>query len=192
MDDDWRNLSRNERRKLKRQRKKERLKTERKEQERGKMKKALKILLPIIILAVIGYYFINVSVAESPRIQVTPVQYDFGDVKAGSSAVSTVMEVGNVGKGSLIINSMDSSCGCTSASMIVDGQEGPRFSMSSHGTNPRDWSVTLKPGETAQLKVYYDPSVHRDSRGPVTRYITLFTNDPINNLMKVRIEANQV
>lgn len=190
--DDYRALSKNERRELKRQRKKERLAMEEKERGQKKLKKALTIMVPIIVLAVVGYFLVNMRVAESAKIQVTPANYDFGDVPAGGSPVSSMMEVKNVGKGDLVMNGMDSSCGCTSASIVVDGVEGPRFSMSSHGTNPRGWSVTLKTGETSQLKIYYDPSVHRDMRGPVTRFITLFSNDPINSVMEVTIQANQV
>ncbi len=112
-------------------------------------------------------------------------------MSVAEGTVTTLMTVKNVGKSDLIINNMDSSCGCTSARLIVDGKEGPKFSMSSHGTNPKDWSATLAPGETAQLKVYYDPTVHRDLRGPVTRTITIFSNDPERG-KEVRISANQI
>lgn len=190
--DDPRMLSRGERKRLKRQRKKERLEMERGERGREKKKKNLMIIVPIVVLAVIGYFLTTSLVAASPRMYISPGSHNFGDVQAGGDPVSTLMEIGNTGKGDLIINSMDSSCGCTSASVVIDGKEGPRFSMSSHGTNPMGWSVSLKPGETGQLKIYYDPSVHSDMRGPVTRYITIFSNDPLNNGMTVRIEANQV
>ncbi len=190
--DDLMHLSKGERRRLKRQRKKERREKERTEKKRNKTKNMLKILIPVIIVIGVAGFFLSSSFAETPRIQVMPGYHDFGDVPAGGSVVSALMDVTNVGKGDLIMSNMDSSCGCTSASMIVDGKEGPRFSMSAHGTNPIDWSVTLKPGQTAKLKVYYDPSVHSDQRGPVTRYITIFSNDLLNSQMKVTIEANQV
>ena len=50
----------------------------------------------------------------------------------------------------------------------------------------------IGPDETAQLKIYYDPTVHRNLRGPVTRIITIYTNDPINPQKDVRIDVNQV
>lgn len=187
--DDLRNLSRNERRKLKRQRRQENEKSQKKNK---KIKNTLKFLIPAITLIVIGGVFATLSLAEAPVIQVTPSRHDFGNVVAGGNVVSALMDITNVGKSDLTINNMDSSCGCTSASMVVDGIEGPRFSMSSHGTNPMNWHVTLEPGESSQLKVYYDPSVHSDHKGPVTRFVTLYSSDPLNSQMKIIIEANQI
>ncbi len=71
----------------------------------------------------------------------------------------------------LIIDNMDSSCMCTSASVIYNGKEGPKFNMAMHG-NPKGWSVTIPPGDEAQLKIYYDPNAHKELRGPVTRTVS--------------------
>ena len=43
----------------------------------------------------------------------------------------------------------------------------------------------------AKLIVYYDPSVHKDLVGAVTREIFVMTNDPVTPEMKIRIKANQ-
>jgi len=152
------------------------------------------IVMALVILAVgIGSYLLysQRAMQGAPAIVITPDSYDFGQVKAGGKVVSTLFTVENTGKSDLIINNMDSSCGCTSAAFIINGEEGPRFSMSMHGTNPRGWSARLKPGEQAQLKIYYDPNVHPELRGPVTRFIMVFSNDPKNPIVRVFIQATQ-
>jgi hypothetical protein len=186
------NLNSHEKKKLKRKMRQEQ---EEKESGRAKRKKMIKnvgILSTLIIaIGAIGLSMFQ-GVEEGPKIQITPERYDFGSVRVSGGEVTKLMTVKNIGKDDLKITRMESSCGCTSASMVVDGIEGPRFSMASHGTNPTGWSVTLEPGETTQLKVYYDPTVHRDMRGPVTRTVTIFSNDPISYGKNVVISANQV
>lgn len=132
--------------------------------------------------------------ADRPVIVVKPENYDFEDVNQSQGVVSTLFEVKNEGKTDLVINKLESSCGCTSASIVYKGNEGPKFSMPGHGTNEEigDWKVAITPGETAQLKVYYDPNVHKDFRGGATRTISIFSNDPVNLDAKVQIDLNQV
>ena len=128
-----------------------------------------------------------------PIISLTPASYDFGDVSQKKGVVFTYFDLKNEGKTDLIINNLDSSCGCTSASIIFRGKESPRFAMAGHGVeSPKDWKLVIPAGEQAQLKVYYDPSVHPDFRGYAIREISVFSNDPIDFEKKVQIELNQV
>lgn len=129
---------------------------------------------------------------EKPKIIIEPVIYDFGDVSVAKGIVSTVMTLKNDGKKDLVINNMDSSCMCTTASIIFNGVEGPRFGMSMHG-NPKGWSISIPPGEEAQLKIYYDPTVHPEAVGQhLVRIISVFSNDPVNFEKKVRVDIDQV
>lgn len=131
---------------------------------------------------------------DRPIIVVNPDSYDLGDVSQKEGVVDTLFEIKNEGKSNLVISKLESSCGCTSASIIYQGMEGPRFAMPGHGINEEigDWQVAITPSDTAQLKVYYDPSVHLDFRGAVTRTVSIFSNDPIDFEKKVSIELNQV
>lgn len=131
--------------------------------------------------------------ADRPTISVSPESIDLGDVSQTKGEISTLFEITNTGKTDLIINKLDTSCDCTSAAIVFNGEEGPRFAMAGHGVkSPTDWSVTIPSGEKAQLKVYYDPNVHKDFRGAAIREIYIFSNDPINFETKVKIELNQV
>ncbi len=131
--------------------------------------------------------------ADSPVIVVEPNTYDFGDVSVAGGKVFALADVKNEGKSDLIIDGLSTSCGCTSASLVVNGVEGPIFTMPGHGEkNPTGWSAAIAPGKTAKLKIYYDPTVHPDLRGPVTRTVSISSNSPVDFELKVKIEANQV
>ncbi len=131
---------------------------------------------------------------DRPIISINPDSYDFGDVSQKKGTITTIFEIKNEGKNDLIIDRLESSCGCTSASVIYKGEEGPVFGMPGHGINEEigDWQVTIPSGETAQLKVYYDPNVHPDFRGAVTREVYVYSSDPIDFEKKTTIELNQV
>ncbi len=131
--------------------------------------------------------------AERPIITIDPSSYDFGNISQKKGKIFTYFNLKNEGKTNLVINKLDTSCGCTFASIVFRGKEGPLFAMAGHGyENPTDWEISISPGETAQLKVMYDPDVHKDFRGTAIREIYVFSSDPIDFKKKVRIELNQV
>ena len=64
----------------------------------------------------------------------------------------------------------------------------------SHGSNPENYELIIPPGETAQLKVYYDPMAHGEQEKPelrITRDVTIISNDPVDFQKKVRIEIGR-
>ncbi len=148
-----------------------------------------------VILIVAGFYLSSSggggNASGSPAIRIDPTEHDFGDVSVAGGVVKTSMTITNAGDGNLVLSDMETSCGCTSATVEKDGKEGPAFGMKMHG-NPRGWSETLAPGETALLNVYYDPTVHLDLRGPVTRGITVYSNDKNSPSKEILIFVNQV
>jgi hypothetical protein len=156
--------------------------------------KFVKYSVIAVIVLVAAFYLFNrdSNLAEAAIIKLDPTGYNFGDVSVRGGVVNTVMTIKNEGGSDLIINDMDSSCGCTTATISKDGVEGPVFGMKMHGTNPVGWSETLRPGETALLNIYYNPMVHPDLRGPVTRAISLYSNDPRSKISVAKVEVNQV
>lgn len=132
--------------------------------------------------------------AERPIISLSPDIYDFGEVSQKEGIKTTFFEIKNDGKGDLIIERLETSCGCTFAAVVYQGEEGPKFGMPGHGLNEEigDWQIIISAGQTAQLKVYYDPDVHPDFRGTAIREIYVYSNDPIDFEKKVKIELNQV
>lgn len=123
------------------------------------------------------------------EISIEPASFNFNKVSQKEGVVSTNFTVTNPGTSDLIIDDMLSSCSCTSATLTVNGQTSPSFGMHN---NPSNWSVTIEPGRSAELKVSYDPDVHKDFRGLATREITIFSNADNNAEKKARITINQV
>ena len=128
------------------------------------------------------------------KIVVAPDSLDLGDVSQKKGVVTTLFEIKNEGSDDLVIERMETSCGCTSAAIVYQGKEGPKFNMPGHGINEKikGWQVVIPSGETAQLKVYYDPNVHQEFRGAAVREVSIFSNDPVDFEKKVQIELRQV
>ena len=132
---------------------------------------------------------------DAPKIIFEVDNYDFGNVSQSEGEVFTYFDFKNEGKGNLIIDKINTSCGCTSASIVYQGQEGPTFTMPGHGkANPQNWSVSIAPGDVAQLKVYYDTNAHgkqKEANLLVTRTVSIFSNDPVEFEKRIIIELNQ-
>ncbi len=133
------------------------------------------------------------TTSGAPAISITPEVKDLGDVSMSKGTVSTLFTIKDTGTGDLIIRDMETSCMCTEAAIVMGDQEGPRFGMKGMSTPPpAGWSFTIKPGQEVPLKVYYDPTVHGDLHGAVTRVIRVYSNDPKQPSVDVTIELNQV
>jgi hypothetical protein len=130
--------------------------------------------------------------ADAPQIEISEIKRDLGKVSQIQGEVSTDFEFSNQGESNLVINKLSSSCGCTSAAIVYEEKVGPKFTMEGHGQeNPKDWQVTIKPDDTAILRVFYDPTIHPDLVGTVTRTVSVFSNDPVNFEAKVTITLEQ-
>lgn len=195
MEEDYSNMTKAEKKKLKKQRKLEEKEKERSERQRGQRNRKIKNygILFLVILAVVGFfYWRSIPPENAPIISVEPTLYDFGTVSQAKGIVSTTLDIYNRGNQDLVLRDMDTSCMCTTAAVIANGVEGPKFGMRSHGTNPKDWEQVIPPGESVQLKIYYNPNAHKDLKGSVTRSISLYSNDPMNKKKEVKIKAFQV
>jgi hypothetical protein len=155
-------------------------------------------VLLLAVLAVGGgvlYAFYARRAGESqagvPQLEVTPQTRDLGTIDYRDGIVTLSFTVENRGQGDLVITEMETSCGCTKASLIVNGREGPQFGMRGHGEWPRGWSARLKPGERAELKVTYDPLAHGIYVGPFDRLVFIYSNDPREPIKRVRFYGYQ-
>jgi hypothetical protein len=134
--------------------------------------------------------------ADAPKIVLPKTALDIGQVSQTNGTVSAVLDFRNDGQGDLIIDKLNTSCGCTSASIVYNGQEGPMFTMPGHGKiNPENWQVVIAPGDTAQVKIYYDPMAHgvqEEDELAITRIVSIFSNDPVDFEQKIKIELTQL
>lgn len=130
---------------------------------------------------------------NAPRISATQINKDLGTISQKNGTVTAEFTIKNEGKSDLVIDKLSSSCGCTSASLVYQGQESPRFYMAGHGYDEPDasWQAAVSPGDEATVKVYYDPTVHPDLTGPVTRTVSIHSNDPVDFETKLTITLDQ-
>ncbi|PJE63888.1 hypothetical protein COU89_00850, partial [Candidatus Roizmanbacteria bacterium CG10_big_fil_rev_8_21_14_0_10_45_7] len=130
---------------------------------------------------------------DAPKITTAETKKDLGVVTIKKGVVTTEFVIKNEGKSDLVVDKLSSSCGCTSASLVYHGTEGPQFYMAGHGQAEPDpnWKVSIAPGDKAKIKVYYDPTVHPDLTGPVTREVSIHSNDPVDFETTLTITLNQ-
>lgn len=175
----------------KRQKEKDRFQRERK----GKIKKIILVVLPILLIISGGVFaLINYSPGENdtgtPKIEVSPKEYDAGTVSMAEGLIKHTYEIKNTGEGDLKIEDIRTSCMCTTAILKVGDKESPEFGMH---TSSLFWSQKITPGETGFLEVTFDPAFHGpQGTGPAVRVVYLSTDDPQNEKTEVKLFANIV
>jgi hypothetical protein len=103
---------------------------------------------------------------QAPTIVVTAT-YDFGPVVKGEIATAE-LPVTNSGSAPLVIESVSTSCGCTTATLSA---------------------MTIDPGQEAILSVAYDTAAHESDMGLMERTVFLATNDEANGDVMIRLTA---
>ena len=124
-------------------------------------------LITIIIIALIAIAA-GGCVNKTPKIELIPDSYDFGDVPY--EKIEHTFLVRNAGAAPLEIRGVSTSCGCTKAAVE---------------------SETIMPGETTNLLVTFDPNIMGDNEtGELLRVIYIKSNDPEQPEVEVEIRAN--
>ncbi len=122
------------------------------------------LLIGLLILSLL-----LVACGGKPQIQVEMTSFDFGDVVNGE-IVSRDITVRNVGTADLVVETVSTTCGCTTATLEP---------------------MTIPPGGTATLHIEYDSGAHGpELTGPVTRQIFIQSNDPNTPEALVEFTAN--
>src|SRR5512145_1240724 len=98
-------------------------------------------------------------------IKFDKVEHDFGTVPQ-DSVVTATFTFKNTGNSVLVIERIKTGCGCTST--LLSKKE-------------------LNPGEQGTLEIAFDSAGYN---GIVTRTISVFTNDPGNKEVKLKIKVN--
>ncbi|MCK5538754.1 MAG: DUF1573 domain-containing protein [Bacteroidales bacterium] len=120
------------------------------------------------ISAVIKEDFSILSAKEkenAPIVHFKTETFNFGEIKQGEK-VDFVFKLKNVGKSTLIIHKLSSSCGCTAV---------------------MPESKTIEPGKTVDIKAIFD-SAHK--KGMQNKSVTIITNDPKNSRKVLWVRGN--
>jgi hypothetical protein len=149
----------------------------------------IKILIGVaIVVLVLGFVGIIWAIKSesagsankgTPKLVLEIAKFDFGDVSMANGLAKKKVKITNQGDGDLKISRMQTSCMCTKVFLDVGGKRSPEFGMPGHGgAGSANWSQVIKPGESGELEMIFDPNAHGpDAVGPITREINVFSND---------------
>ena len=96
---------------------------------------------------------------SNAKVELTDTEYDFGKIKKANGVVSTQFNIKNIGTEDLVIGDIITSCACTSTEVNKSN---------------------VAPNSSTTLTVSFDPNVHEEARGRLTRMIYVSTNDSDN------------
>lgn len=111
-----------------------------------------------------AFIFLGVLCSAQPKLVLKNQEVDLGTVYNGA-IVKARLALTNGGTDRLVIQSIRTSCGCTTVKQ------------------PKE---DLKPGESDTLEVEFDSA---GFRGPVTKYVHIETNDPANQYVSVTLKT---
>ncbi len=163
------------------------------------MKSDTKLILGAIIASVIiivGAIFV-LGKDSSPKreslgqasMTIDKTFEDFGDMKGDEERTAT-FAITNTSDQALRIWNIATSCDCTFAAIVINGQETGEFNMPMHMSSTlKNWIGEVPAKQTATLKVTYKPKV-MPVTGVVTRQVNFSTNDPKNQSVEVSVKAN--
>ena len=115
----------------------------------------------------------------TPRLVLETDKFDFGEVSMANGLAKKKVKITNQGDGDLKISRMQTSCMCTKVVLDAAGKRSPEFGMPGHGGGGSSgWSQVIKPGESGELEIIYDPNAQGPTgTGLITRTIEIFSND---------------
>lgn len=122
------------------------------------------LLIPLLLLIFISNSSGNL-LSLKPVIKFDDPDYDFGVVKLGEN-LEHVFKFTNEGEGTLVINSVQPSCGCTGVVMEEKKEFGP--------------------GEAGEIKISFNT---QGRQGVNSKTVIVNTNDPENPLMTLTFKC---
>ena len=118
------------------------------------------------------------------QVELGEKKYDFGEVTLNGGKIEKVFAVKNSGDGELTLGNVSTSCMCTTAQVKTSEDVSPVFGMH----DKTGWQGKLGPGETAEVKVIFDPAFHGpQGRGAITRIVKFQTSDPARRSVELTL-----
>lgn len=136
----------------------------------------------------LGVHFLFQGVPK-PSIHASETQHDFGDVPP--AVVSYTIAIGNEGSSDLTILNIWTSCGCTSAKLTVNDVTSPVFNTDGDAAFDKGWHAIIRPGESAQLEISYDPTVTTNYYSGI-RTVFVESDDPSQRVLQVQVRVHEI
>lgn len=113
---------------------------------------------------------------EAVSLSADEAAYDFGTISMAAGEVRHKFGIRNLSALPVNIEKMYTSCMCTIASLIADGESFGPYGMLGHGFIPKI-NKTIDSGAEAMVEVVFDPAAHGPSGvGRIERKITIENN----------------
>ena len=153
------------------------------------------IVATVLILGLAVYFSAKTEdtpqVAESPEVSMSVDTniHDWGTIDYDAGIVSKTFSIKNTGNTNLQLYNVKTSCMCTTAQLRTSETTSRKFGMHARATDV----IEVKPGETADLLVEFDPAFHGPSGvGAITRTITINTNSIENSVLNFNLTGNVI
>lgn len=118
----------------------------------------------------------SISSGSPGTLNAEELSFDFGTVSMANGNVSRSIKIKNTGVNSVVIGKMYTSCMCTVASLIKNGEKFGPFGMPGHGFVPAI-NESMNPDEEATVEIVFDPNAHGPAGvGRIQRVITIENN----------------
>ncbi len=115
----------------------------------------------------------QVSADSNVELSVESTNHSWGTIEYDGGTVAKTFSIGNTGTEIVRLYDVVTSCMCTTAQLITPEKSSGKFGMHSSSSEIYE----LKPGESAELKIEFDPAYHGPSGvGQVTRTVVVKTN----------------
>ncbi|MHC5119195.1 MAG: DUF1573 domain-containing protein, partial [Planctomycetota bacterium] len=106
---------------------------------------------------------------------------DFGDVGPGSTQKADYDFI-NEGNATLLVDRIQSTCGCSRPTLIKDGQ---RYDAKAAFNPP----IAFEPGESGKVEVTYKA---KSTKGPVSKKLYILTNDPATARAQLVVKSKTI
>lgn len=147
------------------------------------------LLVGVVLLAGKMSNSAKVESSSDAKAEASSTSYDWGKIGINNGNVEAVFEIKSNGNQPLKLFNIVTSCACTTAQLTTDSATSPVFGMHTKS----DYITKVEPGKTAKLKVVFDPLFHGpNGLGPITRTITIATNDQSNPSLTFNLSADVI
>lgn len=158
-------------------------------------KKVLIICALFSLLIILGGVFFltknsastAITASQNVKAAVEQKTYDFGQVSYQGENVVKSFVIKNSGTDALKLTNIKTSCHCTKAQVMIEGNVSSYFGMNSFSS----WVGEVQPGKEATLTVVFDPKYHGLAGvGQITRLVAVETNDIQNPRLEFSLTGN--
>ena len=115
------------------------------------------------------------DVVYNGELSASEMNWDFGTVSMAAGKVSHTFQIKNSSSEKAVIKKIETSCMCTSATLLINEKRLGPFGMPGHGFSPTLKEV-LDSNAEAGVEVLFDPTAHGPAGvGPIERTISIET-----------------